>query len=69
MAVGMNDDSQFDSDEPGELPVEVPGKAWILTMRTASLGGRQSHVYEILFILSDQELEAYTSTEPGFWSS
>lgn len=25
---GVNDISKFDSDEPGGLPVKVPGKAW-----------------------------------------
>lgn len=33
--MGVNDVSQFDSDEPGKLPVKVLGKLETLTMRTA----------------------------------
>lgn len=62
---GVNGISKFDSGEPEELPVKVPGKT--LAGRTAGVERGQSRVCQILFIFSDQELEAYTaqSLAPG----
>lgn len=41
------------------------GKLGTLAGRTASVERGQSHACQILLIFSDQELEAYPSTEPG----
>lgn len=66
---GVNGISRCDSDEPGGLLSKSRGKLGTLGGRTASVERGQSHACQILLILSDQELEAYPSTEPGSCSS